>query len=389
MRALHLTDPMDVPREHGMLARAVLPYLEDERDLPFVRLAAEMTLVLLPCALALFLAPRVSWWLALAYWALLYGCFFDRYILMLHATSHRRLFRREYEPLNKFVTYRTRGGPAVQDAFFSPTTQTPYTDDLQIGYGVDLGNNMSFDAQYFNRRSRDILEDYDLELYADPNGYPGPINDPNSLFLGYDNFGYTENPGSNFVIGTLAGGKRDFNGLEFVFRKRFANRWQLLTSYNWLDAKGNTNSDSNADFQGDVDYLDPRAPNQYGTQPGLIRHLAKGAASYTFDFGLQLGGTFSWNSGTVASRTALSSGRNLPVRVSAAEAFQKTDRGMKLSYDRAAAVAQALAEEGVPWSQMRVVACGDGERLQLNAYDRAEHAKNERVEVVFVSPSST
>ena len=180
---------------------------------------------------------------------------------------------------------------------------------------------MSFDALYYNRRTRDVLEDYDLELYADPNGYPGPTNDPNSLFLGYDYFGYTENPGSNFVIGTLAGGKRDFNGLEFVFRKRFADRWQLLSSYNWNDAKGNTNSDSNADFQGDVDYLDPRAPNQFGTQPGLIRHLAKGAASYTFDFGLQLGGTFSWNSGTVASRTFLASQRNLPVRVSAADAF--------------------------------------------------------------------
>ena len=181
---------------------------------------------------------------------------------------------------------------------------------------------MSVEALYFNRRTRDILEDYDLELYADPNGYPGPISDPNSLFLGYDYFGYTENPGSNFVIGTLAGGKRDFNGLEFVFRKRFANRWQLLSSYNWNDAKGNTNSDSNADFQGDVDFLDPRAPNQYGTQPGLIRHLLKGAASYTFDMGLQFGGTFSWNSGTVASRTFLASARNLPVRVSAAEAFE-------------------------------------------------------------------
>ena len=223
--------------------------------------------------------------------------------------------------LNKFVTYRTRGGPAVQDAFFSPTTQTPYTDDLQFGYAIDLGNNMSFDAVYFNRKTRDILEDYDLELYADPNGYPGPIGDPNSLFLGYDYFGYTENPGSNFVIGTLAGGKRDFNGLEFVFRKRFADRWQSLVSYNWNDATGNTNSDSNADFQGDVDYLDPRAPNQFGTQPGLIRHLLKGAASYQFDFGLQLGGTFNWNSGTVASRTFLSSGRNLPIRVPATEAF--------------------------------------------------------------------
>lgn len=222
--------------------------------------------------------------------------------------------------LNKYVTYRTRGGATVPDALFSPTTQTPYTDDMQFGYAVDLGHNMSFDALYFNRKSRDILEDYDLSLYAGAN-YPGPVGDPNTLFLGYDYFGYSEDPGSNYVIGTLAGGERNFQGLEFVFRKRFANNWQMLTSYNWNDGEGNTNSDSNADFQGDVIYLDPRAPNQYATQPGLIRHLAKGAGSYTFPFGLQLGGTFTWNSGTVASRTFLASERNLPMRVPTGQAF--------------------------------------------------------------------
>ena len=210
----------------------------------------------------------------------------------------------------------------MQDAFFSPTTQTPYTDDLQFGYAVDLGNNMSFDALYFNRRTRDILEDYDLELYADPNGYPGPVNDPNSLFLGYDYFGYTENPGSNFVIGTLAGGERDFQGLEFVFRKRFANRWQALTSYNWNDAEGNTNSDSNADFQGDVDLPRSARAEPVRDAARLDPPPAEGRGSYQFDFGLQLGGTFTWNSGTVASRTFLASGRNLPMRVPAAQAFE-------------------------------------------------------------------
>lgn len=120
---------------------------------------------------------------------------------------------------------------------------------------------------------------------------------------------------------TLAGGKRNFQGLEFVFRKRFSNNWQVLSSYNWNDAKGNSNSDGNADFQGDVLFLDPRAPNQYGTQPGLIRHVAKGAGSYTFPFGLQLGATATWNSGTVASRTFLSSSRNLPLRVPASDAY--------------------------------------------------------------------
>lgn len=222
--------------------------------------------------------------------------------------------------LGEYVTYRTRGGPSVQDAFFSPTTKTPYTDDLQIGYGVDLGHNMTFDALYFNRRTRDILEDYDLALYAGSD-YPGPIDAPGSLYLGLDYFGYTANPGSNFVIGTLAGGKRNFQGLEFALRKRFSNNWQFLGSYNWNDGEGNTNSDSNADFQGDVIYLDPRAPNQFGTQPGLISNVVKGAASYTFGFGLQLGGVVSWNSGTIASRTFIASSRNLPIRVSAAEAF--------------------------------------------------------------------
>jgi hypothetical protein len=226
----------------------------------------------------------------------------------------------------EWITYRTRGGPSVQDAFFAPTTQTPYTDDVQLDYAVDLGSNMSFEARYINRRTRDILEDYDLELYATAQDgeihYPGPIDHPDSLFLGLGYFGYTENPGSNFVIATLEGGKRDYQGLEFVFRKRFSERWQMLSSYNWNDAEGNTNSDSNADFQGDVLFLDPRAPNQFGRQPGNITHLLKGGGSYMFDMGLQVGATFNWNSGTYASRTFLASGRNLPIRVAPEAAFE-------------------------------------------------------------------
>lgn len=224
--------------------------------------------------------------------------------------------------LGEWVTYRTRGGPQVQDALFAPTTQTPYTDDVQVGYSVDLGRDMSFEALYLNRRTRDILEDYDLELYSDPAGYPGPIDHPQSLFLPLSYFGYTQVPESNFVIATLAGGKRNWQGLEFAFRKRFSNGWQSLLSYNWADAEGNSNSDSNADFQGDVLFLDPRAPNQFSTQPGLIEHLFKGGGSYQFDFGLQFGATFNWNSGTHASRTFFASSRNLPIRVTPAEAFE-------------------------------------------------------------------
>lgn len=229
--------------------------------------------------------------------------------------------------LGDWVTFRTRGGQTQQDAFFAPTTQTPYTDDLQIGYEVDLGRSMSFGATYTNRRTRDILEDYDLSLYAvDTEGstaaYPGPIDHPDSLWLGLDYFGYSENPGSNFVIATLEGGERNYQGIELSFRKRYSNNWQALASYTYNDAEGNTNSDSNADFQGDVLYLDPRAPGQYAKQPGNIPHLLKMAGSYTLPMGLEFGAAFRWNSGTIASRTELRSRRNLPIRVPAGQTFE-------------------------------------------------------------------
>jgi hypothetical protein len=220
---------------------------------------------------------------------------------------------------NQWVTYRTRGGATQQDAFFTPTTQTPYTDDLTFGYQTDLGRNMSFETTYTNRRTRDVLEDYDLTLYAlstrGTTTYPGDTAAPGSLWLGLDYFGYTENPGSNFVIGTLAGGKRDYHGVDLIFRKRYSNNWQALVSYTYNRAYGNTNSDSNADFQGDVLYLDPRAPNAYDRQPGNIPHIVKFAGSYMTKIGVELGANYRWNSGSFSSRTALDTARNLPIQV--------------------------------------------------------------------------
>ena len=235
----------------------------------------------------------------------------------------------------QWVNYRTRGGAVSQDAFFAPTTKTPYTDDTTIGYEVDLGRNMAMEITYSNRRTRDILEDYDHYLYSID--YVGDKTDPNSLYLPPTYFGTPEQwakeidlnkyplsggfPPANFFIGTLKGGKRDYNGVDVTLRKRYSNRWQGLVAYTYNNAKGNSNSDSNADFQGDVFFLDPRAPYQYGRQPGSIEHLFKMGGSYDFDMGLQLGFGYRWNSGTIASKTFLSSRRNLPIRVDASQAY--------------------------------------------------------------------
>ena len=129
--------------------------------------------------------------------------------------------------------------------------------------------------------------------------YPGNIDGARFLWLGLDYFGYAANPGSNFVIGTLAGGKRDYHGVDLIFRKRYSDNWQALVSYTYNRAFGNTNSDSNADFQGDVLYLDPRAPNAYARQPGNIPHIFKFSGSYMTAIGVELGANYRWYAGFV------------------------------------------------------------------------------------------
>ncbi|MDA8621249.1 TonB-dependent receptor [Psychrosphaera sp.] len=206
-------------------------------------------------------------------------------------------------------TFRTRGGVATQDAFFSPTTKTPYTDEFLVGYSTNLSEDTNISVTYTNRKTRDILEDYDLGVYAE-----GGQLDGSSLALPLSYFGYTENPGSNYVLATLEGGKRDYQGVEVTFKKLRTDNWNLLASYTYNDAEGNTNSDGNADLQGDFYYLDPRAPNMYGKQPGNVDHQFKILGTYYFDNGFEVGAVYNWNSGTAYNRASNVYGRYLPLR---------------------------------------------------------------------------
>ncbi len=260
--------------------------------------------------------------------AFYYGRYYDP--IRLNASNFvGSLTTREFEEqvyvaaLDQWVAFRTRGGPAQLDATFAPTTKTPYTNEIQLGYKTDLGKSMSFEVNLIKRETEDIIEDYDYGLYADPDIYPGPIDHPDSLYLGPGFFGFDGTPTSNFNIATLPPGNyREWKGLELIFRKRYSDNWQLLSSYNYADAKGNTNSDSNFDFAGDVLWLDPRAPNIEGTQPGLIKHLFKIAGSYNWDNGFQVGGAYRWNSGTVLNVTQQQFRRNNPLQVEEEESFE-------------------------------------------------------------------
>jgi len=213
---------------------------------------------------------------------------------------------------NQWVTFRTRGGAQGFDGYFAPSTKTPYTDEIMIGWEHSLTENQSIAVTYTDRVTDDIMEDYDLGIYLDPaqvGGYALPLS--------YFGFTADTKPDANYFIATLAGGKREYQGIEVTWRKRRSadSNWFAIASYSFNDATGNTNSDSNADLQGDFLYLDPRAPNNQGDQPGSIEHLVKLAGSYRWDNGIELGASYNWNSGTKYSETFFQYSRHTPVRV--------------------------------------------------------------------------
>lgn len=214
---------------------------------------------------------------------------------------------------DRWLTFRERGASGTPDGFFAPTIKTPYTDEYMVGYERALTENQSVAVTYTHRVTEDILEDYDLDLYTDP----AQCGD---LCLGLNYFGFDTAPAANFFIATLAGGKREYDGVEVTWRKRRSgdSKWFGLASYSYNDATGNTNSDSNADFQGDVIWLDPRAINATGPQPGNVEHILKLLGSYRWDNGIEVGGSYVWNSGTLYSQTFAASGRHLPTRVDTA-----------------------------------------------------------------------
>ena len=239
---------------------------------------------------------------------------------------------------DQWITYRTRGGAQEQDAYFSPNTKTPYTDELILGYSQLIGEDKSISVTYTDRKTKDIMEDFGAYVYScggpegavTPAGCPsygydaadggnGILNTDFGLPLSY--FGWDAYPNSNYIIGTLAGGHRNYTGLEIAFRKRPTDDkpYSILASYTNNQAEGNSNSDGNADLQGDFDWLDPRAPNMYGPQSGNMEHQLKFAGTYQITEKLEAGMVFNWNSGYLFTKGKSVYSRNVPAQGEAYE----------------------------------------------------------------------
>jgi fatty acid desaturase len=134
-------------------ARTLLPMawvvgmLNDPRDTVFVDLMIRSA----ACALlgiGLFFAGRFLWWLAPAYWFLSGVCVLDRFILMLHCTSHRPLFNPRHRRLNRIV-------PWLLGPFFGQTPESYFVHHLGMHHREgnllsDASSTMTYQRDRFD-----------------------------------------------------------------------------------------------------------------------------------------------------------------------------------------------------------------------------------------------
>ncbi|HUU52498.1 MAG TPA: TonB-dependent receptor [Candidatus Heimdallarchaeota archaeon] len=198
-----------------------------------------------------------------------------------------------------WYTYRVRGSAETRDCSWTPNTRDNFAHEFSMTYEIDVGDGLVFSTQGYFRGDRRIIEDYDLFTYVQH--YEG---DPTwgHLDLSFEDFGYgPEGPTgpANYFLSNLIGAKRDIYGVDFEVSKRWSSGSFAVAQYSFKHAKGNSQSDGNADLQGDFITLDPRNPWMMGPTPGTIPHKIKLFGTYRTPFGLDVGALFYWVSGIV------------------------------------------------------------------------------------------
>lgn len=137
------TDPTTPAAAASALDRRLLALLADPRDLAFAHLVLQC-LAWIGVAVAMFLIPG-AWMLAPVYWLAWGFGLVDRFILMLHCTSHRGLFKDRR--LNQLI-------PWVLCPFFGQTPETYYAHHMGMHHPE---NNLHTDLSTTMRAQRDSL----------------------------------------------------------------------------------------------------------------------------------------------------------------------------------------------------------------------------------------
>ncbi|MEM9190681.1 MAG: fatty acid desaturase [Myxococcota bacterium] len=132
------------PSNDGILDPFFISLVNDPRDVPFVKLTIGCALMAF-AGIGLYFAGDWVFYLAPFYWAVWALVFLDRFILMLHCTSHRMLYKKKYKWMNQIIPWAI--GP-----FFGETPETYFVHHMGMHHPE---NNLEGDLSSTIRYQRD------------------------------------------------------------------------------------------------------------------------------------------------------------------------------------------------------------------------------------------
>ena len=148
---LKITDPVFVKPDHyNFLQRFFLRFIRDERELPFIYNCLKTTLLVIPFSVLMFIPGLFRWWIAVPVMALNLATGLGPFILMLHNTSHRKFFKKEYGFMNNYISW-------VMGHFYGETPETYFGHHIVMHH---VENNLSADLSCTMNYQRDSIKDF-------------------------------------------------------------------------------------------------------------------------------------------------------------------------------------------------------------------------------------
>jgi outer membrane receptor protein involved in Fe transport len=185
-----------------------------------------------------------------------------------------------------------------------PDIKHPYMAQFTVGIERELFKDASFGVTYINRKWNDIIGRYDRAAdYTEQTVYSPELDESFTVYeqtletLGETDYLITNLRKDPVLFPwILETPYRKYEGVEFLFNKRFSNRWQLLASYVYGKATGTVNNSFGEDIG--ASWASKKSdPNNWINAKGNLTsdptHMIKIQGTYILPFDISLTGYFS------------------------------------------------------------------------------------------------
>jgi hypothetical protein len=188
----------------------------------------------------------------------------------------------------------------------------PYMNQYTVSIERELFRDASISVSYINRQWKNIIGVYDLQAVYDAfDYYVSPLDQNFTVWeltsgsahqFSIENI--KESADRPYILGNPY---RKYQGLEFLFNKRFSNRWQLLLSYVYAKTEGTIDNTWGDDIGWNSQRgLQAGDPNFWTNADGYStfdpRHMVKLQGTYILPLDISFTASFRAIAGTAWTR---------------------------------------------------------------------------------------